>query len=144
LVSAQRRIAAVWLAGSGSVAVVLMAQTITGRFGHQMSDAWGWFLPTVMPTLSLMIAVIVSDARTPPRGSVDRFVYRLAVSLSGLYLVTVAVTLVLSPLAEFYTGMGVLELMRLSHLWLAPFQGLVTAAIGALFSRREVAAGSRT
>jgi hypothetical protein len=30
-----------------------------------------------------------------------------------------------------------LELMNMSHLWLAPFQGLVSASMGALFVRQN-------
>jgi hypothetical protein len=82
----------------------------------------------------MMIGVLSANARSGIRlGSVDRFGYRLAFVLSALYLGTVALTILLSPLAEFYSGTDALELMRLSHLWLAPFQGLVAAALGTLF-----------
>ena len=117
---------------------MLLVQTVTGRYGSQLTDAWGWFLPTVMPTMSMMIGVVVANARTRARpGTVDRFMYRLALVLSALYLGTVALTILLAPLAEFYAGSGALELMKLSHLWLAPFQGLVAAALGVLFVKQN-------
>jgi hypothetical protein len=86
----------------------------------------------------MMIGVLSANARSGTRlGTVDRFGYRLAFVLSALYLATVALTILLSPLAEFYSGTDALELMRLSHLWLAPFQGLVAGALGALFVEQK-------
>ncbi len=40
--------------------------------------------------------------------------------------------------ACFWTGrFSLLELMKLSNLWLAPFQGLVTASLGAFFVSKK-------
>lgn len=66
---------------------------------------------------------------------VDRFFFRLADFLSIAYLATVILTILLSP----FSRLSQLELIKVSNLWLAPFQGLVTAALGGLFCFEEYA-----
>jgi hypothetical protein len=127
----KRWLAAVWFSGSGIVFFVVLVQSLVGRFGEQDDEAWGWLLPTVMPTLSLIIGVLVFDAlsheKTPRK--IDRFMFRLTVGLSGAYLTAVFLVIALQPLAEAPP----IELMTRANIWLGPFQGLVAAALGAFF-----------
>ena len=96
-------------------------------------------MPTIVPTLSLIIGVLVMQTRNPIREArkTDRFVFRLAFWLSGLYLLLVSLTIFLGPIAESYGSATPLELMARSHLWLAPFQGIVAASLGAFFIREQ-------
>ena len=134
----KRQLAAVWFSGAAILFVVVFVQTLFGRYGERAGDAWGWLLPTILPTLSLIIGVVAKDALASQkaRGTVDAFVARLALVLSAAYLLTVSSTLLLSPWAELNASLTPLALMELSHFWLAPFQGLVTAALGAFFVSR--------
>lgn len=128
----QRRLAAVWFAGSLIVFVALAAQTVLNRYGERAEDAWAWFLPTVVPTLSLILGVLISEQTKAARSRrlvVDEFLYRLALGLSLAYVALVALTLFLSP----FSSSPILEVMRRSNLYLAPMQGLVAAALGVFF-----------
>ena len=129
LAGAKKTLALIWFVGAAPLFCVLLVQSISGHYGDKVEDAWGWLLPSVLPTLSLMVAAFVKDSDRSAAGTVDQFIYRLTVVLSVAYLVTVMSTIFASPFA----AMTDLQLMRLSHLWLAPFQGLVTAALGAFF-----------
>jgi hypothetical protein len=131
LAAAKKTLALIWFVGAAPLFVVLLIQTISGHYGDKYQDAWGWLLPSVLPTLSFMIAAFVKDSDRSAEGSVGQFIYRLTVVLSIGYLATVMVTIFASPFA----GMGItdLQLMQMSHIWLGPFQGLVTAALGAFF-----------
>ena len=75
------------------------------------------------------------EARTKSgrRQSVNSFISTVSFWLSIFYLATVGLTMFLSPVSEVYASITPLELMKMSHLWLGPFQGLVTAALGAFF-----------
>ena len=90
----RKRLAIIWLSGSGILFFLLIAQTIFKHYGERAGDAWSWFLPTIMPTLSLILGVLVLDSldRSQVAGRADGFLYRLAAILSGLYLVTVGLT----------------------------------------------------
>ena len=133
----KKRLATLWFSGAGLIFLIFLIQTIGGRHGDAPETAWGWLLPTIMPTLSLMVGVFVLDAlgKGTKIKQVDRFVYRLAFGLSAAYLGVVLLTIVAGP----FSAQGPSALMAQSNLWLGPFQGLVSAALGAFFIRGEPA-----
>ncbi len=53
----EARLATLWFIGAGTLFTVVLIQTIMGHYGDKIDEVWGWFLPTVMPTLSLVIGV---------------------------------------------------------------------------------------
>ena len=133
--TAKKRLAIVWFAGTGVPFAIMLVQSLVGFYGEQAAEAWSWFLPSVAPTLTLIVGVLVSDAlgKSEPRSNVDRFIFRLSLGLSLVYLVTVSLTILIAPLA----AMSPFALMKLSQLWLVPFQALVSAALGAFFVNRS-------
>jgi hypothetical protein len=140
LAAAKKTLALIWFAGAAPLFLVLLIQTFSGHYGDRFQDAWGWLLPSVLPTLSLMVATFVKDSDRTAEGSVGQFIYRLTVVLSVAYLITVMATIFESPFAGTTVtpdgkqmAMTDLQLMQMSHIWLGPFQGLVTAALGAFF-----------
>lgn len=136
------RLAAVWLAWFILLLLLLILQTAFGRYGShagdlKASEAFGWFLPTIVPTLSLVIGVLVSDARDHSKDVklVDQRMYRLSMVLSVCYLLVVSLTFLIDP----FTNWSQLQLMNLSNLWLGPLQGIVSATIGVFFFSNETA-----
>jgi|WetSurMetagenome_2_1015567.scaffolds.fasta_scaffold295757_2 hypothetical protein len=131
----QQRLATVWLVGSGVLSVLFVVQTMLGHFGANSElagDAWGWFVPTVMPTLSLMIGVLVTDALHKPavrKHAADPFVSHLAMWLSIGYLLILLLTVLLAP----FNSTNPITPLKTSRLWVDPMQGLVGAALGAFF-----------
>ncbi len=135
----QRQLAAVWLTGGGVLFLLMIGQTMLGRYGAQTARAWSWLLPTVLPTLSLIVGAVAYEARrSPASATVDRFAYRVAFWLSVAYLALVLVT----QLGQPVTGLSPLAMMDLSNLWLGPVQGLVGIALGVFFVSRETAAAA--
>jgi len=130
----KRRLAVLWFSGSGFIFFVLLLQTIFGRYETDIIEVWGWLLPTIMPTLSLIIGVLVMDAvgKGVKIQTVDRFFFRLSYILSLSYLVVVSITIFIEP----FSPLSAVELMKQSNLWLGPFQGLVSASLGAFFIKR--------
>ena len=128
----RKRLGITWIIGAMVLVIVLILQTMRGLYGDKANEAWGWFIPTVFPTLALILAVLVSDfkkASVQQNRTVDLFMYRLTLGLSILYLLVVSSTILLRPLFSW----APLELMRLSNLWLGPLQGIVAAVIGVFF-----------
>src|SRR3546814_12120112 len=66
--SSKWMLAAIWLVGAGGVFLLLVAQSLLGRSEPATHEVWGWFLPTVMPTLSLIVGVLVADRRSAGTG----------------------------------------------------------------------------
>ncbi|WP_446010736.1 hypothetical protein [Candidatus Electrothrix sp.] len=137
IANTKKQLTIIWFSGSGFLFALLLLQTIFGKYGTEAKDAWGLLLPTFMPTLSLIIGTLVVEAKASDNSeetvTVDRFFFQLSRFLSVAYLSTVILTILLSP----FSKLSLLELIKLSNLWLAPFQGLVTAALGAFFFSKK-------
>lgn len=135
IITCRKRLALLWFSGGFVIFVLLVAQSISGKYGEEASQVWSWFLPTIMPTLSLIVGVLVVDLTggQDPEKKVDRFIFRLAFGLSLFYLLLVLSTLMVQP----FTTFAWTELLKRSNLWLGPIQGLVAAALGAFFVKSE-------
>jgi hypothetical protein len=127
----KRWLATVWFAGAGLAFFIVLLQSLLGRYGDEVNQVWGWLLPTVMPTLSLIIGVLVFEAvqGTDRSKRIDRFLFRLTVGVSIAYLAAVILVIAVQPFASTPP----LQLMNQANVWLGPFQGLVAAALGAFF-----------
>jgi hypothetical protein len=126
----------IWTIGGGLALVVLMLQSMFGRYGQQLQTVWSWFIPTVVPSISLMLGVLGATALTAkfsePK-SVRVFFFEVARYLSAFYLCILLMTIAIEPL----TKISAVELYTMSNYWLGPTQGLVVAALGVLFVSKE-------
>ncbi|MCP4261483.1 MAG: hypothetical protein GY774_28870 [Planctomycetes bacterium] len=132
--------AVTWFTYSCFLFFVFLLQTILGKYGDYVTDAWGWFFPTLMPTLSLMLGVFVADAlgKKVQIQTVDRFFFRLAFCLSITYLLVVTITFFSLPFVSA-KPQEMMNFLKQSNLWLGPLQGLVSASIGVFFVKRQEA-----
>lgn len=130
---ARRWLGLLWLGSALVLFLVIFLQGLTGRYGEHgahLKDAWAWFLPTVLPTCSLIVGVWFADRKRGRREKpAERFRFWVALALSAFYLLLVWLTL----FGQVYSDLSVLEMFQLSHLWLAPAQGLAAAALAAFF-----------
>jgi hypothetical protein len=126
---AQRRLVILWLAGSVPVLAIMLFRT----FGPNSTDierVWSWLLPSLMPTLSLVVGIYTSTAFSRVRDrAVDGMYFRLAGALSLAYLAILTLAIVFYP---FSTQPALVTLDRIA-LVLGPAQGLVSAALGVFF-----------
>jgi cytochrome bd-type quinol oxidase subunit 2 len=128
-------LATIWLGGTGIIVLIMVVQSMLGKFEEQVQEAWGWLLPTVMPTLGMIVTVLGYTALETQRGKSDvrRSFYRIARALSIVYIALVLLTILIQPFSKYDS----LQLMRMSNLWLGPIQGLVASALGVLFVSRR-------
>jgi hypothetical protein len=129
------QLAKLWFGVAGPILLILIAQSAFGKYQGKVQSVWGWALPTIMPTLSLILAALASNALEPEesKAEVRRPFYRTACWLSAAYLILVLATVLIEPFTKYEAT----ELMALSNLWLGPFQGLVASAIGVLFFTKQ-------
>jgi hypothetical protein len=131
--SAKKWLSGVWFTGFGIPFLILLARTFGTSGDSQTSDMWNWFFPTVLPTVSLILGVLVADWKRQPNLTkpADGSLFGLAFALSVLYLVAVIGTLVMSP------GLpgAATDLLKRSHVYLAPVQGLAAASLAAFFRK---------
>lgn len=129
---AQRTLLFVWALGTLVPFLLLLAQTVQGKYGDQSSKAWDWFIPAVVPTLTVIVGAIAYGASKPvERKSVDRLAFSAAKWVSMFYLALISATLLLQPFSET-SPLAFLE--GSSRTWLAAVHGLVGVSLGAFFT----------
>ncbi|MFX0141103.1 MAG: hypothetical protein ACFFDN_46120, partial [Candidatus Hodarchaeota archaeon] len=134
-VTCKKRLTTLWFVGASFLLLLFFFQTLFGKYKGIAMEAWGWLMPTIMPSLSLVLGVwgmYVLDMGVKTK-KVDRFVFRLSFALSALYLSLVTLTILFQP----FTLLSPLDWMKQSNLWLGPLQGLVSASLGVFFVKRE-------
>ena len=127
----KKRLSTLWFVGSAIVFSIILFQTFFGHYSDKAQEAWSWFLPTVLPTLSLMIGVFVTEALWGryTEKHIDSFIFKLSFYLSIFYFVIVFLTVMMQPVVTN----AAIGFLKQSNLWLAPIQGLAAASIGAFF-----------
>jgi hypothetical protein len=129
------RLAILWLGTAGAIILTLVIQSLRQVYGTSVQEVWGWILPTLMPTLGLIVTVLGYTAldRKVIETVVRRSFFVLAFWLSASYLFLILLTILIQP----FTAADPVGLMRMSNLWLGPFQGLVASALGVLFVSKQ-------
>lgn len=132
---ARSRIATQWLIGSSIIFVLLIGQSVFGKYQNKAQAVWSWALPSLMPTLTLIVSVLGANAIQPEDEGVHvrSSFYRTSFWLSSSYLALILFTILVEP----YTSFDSLQLLNLSNLWLGPFQGFVVSMIGLLFFTKK-------
>jgi hypothetical protein len=132
------KLARIWLIGSGVIFFIIVFQSLRHAYGGLTQEAWGWFLPTILPSLGLIITVLTYTAFDPMTSAlVVRLTFvQIAGWLSVSYLFTVLLTILMQPFAGPKPE-DAIALMRTSNLWLGPLQGLTASALGVLFASKE-------
>jgi hypothetical protein len=141
---AKKRLSILWLSIFTILFAIVFVQSLLGTFdekdqnGNLVSrnkELWSWFLPTILPTITMMIAVFVSDAMGIAQkvNFVDRFFFRLTFFLSCLYLFMILITMVTAQWASQWP----IETLKSSNLWLGPLQALAAGSLVIFFRLKE-------
>lgn len=132
------RLAVFWLGGAAIIFALVVLQSLLGKYEDKTQEAWGWLLPTIMPSLGMIITVLGYTALEPVqlKAVVRGTFFQVALWLSVFYLLMVVLTILIQPFASS-TATEAIALMQTSNLWLGPFQGLVASALGVLFVSKQ-------
>lgn len=156
LFNSQRQLAVVWFVGAAIIFTAVVVQSTLGEKFVSLStppvdhaiDVWKWFLPSVSPTLGLVLGVLVNNEiheqarRDAQRRLVSDFFFLTSICLSLFYLLLVAFVVVAAPYRADVEAR--LDFLTKSHLYLAPVQTLVSTALGVFFISSRSAAREAT
>lgn len=132
------RLAGVWLIGGLLIFTIVILQSLIGHFGDQMYKVWQWLLPSIMPTMTMVISVLGASALAPFFSGlvVRKTFYRTAEYLSIFYLFLLLLTILIQPFVSASVDEEIKSLSS-SNLFLGPLQGLVGSALGVLFASKQ-------
>lgn len=141
LETVRTRLAAVWLIGALLIFSLVIYQSVAHVYADRAQDVWQWLLPTLLPTLTMMLTVAGTTAFMS--GASDAIVrssfYRVALLLSVFYLVLILFTILSLP-AFNRTVDREIEALHGANLWIGPIQGIVASALGVLFASKKKSA----
>lgn len=117
----------------GMVLLILLA-TLSTRI--DAIQAWGWFLPNILPILTLVGTAAYAGVQAASKRALNTRVRTPLLVLSILVSATYLTMLTVAVISPLHSG-DPLALMLTSNLWLTPMQALVLTALGAFFVRQE-------
>jgi hypothetical protein len=121
-----------WVWGLLLFLLLIALSQRSALFGDSVSAVWEWFLPHVLPTLSL---VGVTAYATPPdkaqAEAPSPMPFFLALAASCVHLAALSLALLGTQ-----SSVAPLEHLRTANLWLAPLQALATSSLAVFFIRR--------
>src|SRR5262249_39512180 len=134
------KLAKLWLIMSTFFALLLIGQSVTNKYADKVTDVWSWALPTIIPTLSLILTVLgatANETRKDDQARIKKPFYRAAYWLSAFYLSLILGTVLVAPIAPTPYRENPIELYKLSNLWLGPIQGFVASSMAVLFFTKK-------
>ena len=135
------RLAGLWIVGSLLIFSLVIYQSLASVYADRVQDVWEWLLPTLIPTLTMIVTVAASTAFMSSASSavVRRNFYRIALGLSVFYLVLILFTILSLPAFNRIVSTQI-DSLHTSNLWIGPIQGIVASALGVLFASKKKAA----
>lgn len=119
-----------WILATGPLILLVIVQTVLGKYGQDWQIAWGWLSPLVFPILSLVLAfsVLSADpaAKRPFRAPA---VFWGTMILCGFYVAMLWSVILLEPVSE----LGWVNLMKFLGWPLGVVQGVVAGAVTRFF-----------
>ncbi len=145
----QKRLVIQWLIASGIVFVIYLIQTLNNRFGEDTSEVWEWLMQFILPPLTLMIGVMISQVSSGTNEKqIDLFYYRLATGISYFFLLLLLLSPVLVPIlhqslngdvlvTEITTEsqISIIDAFQSYNTFMLPVQGFTTLALGLFFTK---------
>lgn len=127
----QWTLSCIWLIWGGALFLLVLIQTLFGKYSTKPTIAWEWLLPSIIPTISLILGVLFSKGFGLFKNQiqVNYKTFYISIGLSIFYLATITLTLFLQPIFSSDPE----DVFSISNLWLAPLQGIITGSIGVLF-----------
>lgn len=133
VINARKKLALLWFSLSMVIFLIFLIQTSMGKFDNKVNEGWGWILPNILPTLTLIITTFISDVRETETSSTDVFYFRISYYISLVYFLAILLIIFLYP----YSNSEYLTYLMKFNIPLASFQGLVTGAIGLFFYKSK-------
>jgi hypothetical protein len=134
----KKRLAILWFASFIVLFLIILSQTILGKYDDKFEDAWNWLTQNTLPTLSLIVSTFVVDVFENQKNEkkVDAFYYKFCFWGCLLYLSVMLLTIFGQNFAYInIKQMTSLDFLKKSNLWLSPLQALISVLLGIFFIR---------
>ena len=137
----QKVLLTLWMTGFVVITILLLVQTSKpyeegGDLIDWTVDAWRWFLPTIIPIITIIFGALFHDIfRGQEKIMVEKLPYKAALIISTIYLLLL---LYVVSIDGMHPGLKPPERLETFTIPVTMLQGLVGIAIGAFFVSRAV------
>jgi hypothetical protein len=144
----KKRLAILWFISFVIIFLIILAQTVFGKYEDKFEEAWNWLTQNTLPTLSLIVSTFVVDIfeNTQNDKKVDAFYYKFCLFGCSVYLFVLLLTILSQPIAHMYIkinhnenfeSMTSIDFLKKSNLWLSPLQALISVLLGVFFIKKS-------
>jgi hypothetical protein len=119
----QKIIMWIWIGCLLIILPILFLQGIFGRYGNRYSEVISWFLPNILPSLSLLTGGMIITGRNNrnPLAEANRYIILITICTSTLYCLLLFSIVLFAP----FSRLSPIALMKQGNYMLAPLQSVV-------------------
>ena len=125
----------IWVVFFLGLFTLLLLQVDGNKYGGNAGTVWSWFLPMILPTVSLIIGVFLLDVQNSSiqEAKVNAVVFYLAAGGSIIYLIFLSWIF----LGEPYANKNVFSAMKDYGMPISVLQGIVNSFVGVFFMNKK-------
>ena len=126
---------AIWVVFFLALFILLVLQVNGNKYDGNASAVWNWFLPMILPTVSLIIGVFLLDVQNNSiqEAKVNATVFYLAAGGSIIYLIFLSWIFFGEP----YTDKNIFTAMKEFGTPISVLQGVVNSFVGVFFMNKK-------
>jgi hypothetical protein len=133
MLKSQMQLMLVWVIGGAILLLVAWLQILFGHYEDKGQDVIAWLLPSIIPTVSLVVGVWANNTRKKSRSTqkVEKKAYTIVLVVSLFYLIFLGMIFAIQPMV----ALPPLDVIKNSGLILSPLQGVVSVFLGIFFTQ---------
>ena len=137
LIKAIKKLAVVWLSFSLFLILIMLLQTIFGKYGSQSVVAWLWLVPAIIPGNLLIVLGYLRHKKIPTAllPNLASLLFRIVFYTSVVYLIAVTLVLLLQPFGNSEKSEA--DKLHAADTGLIIFQALLLLAWGLFIYKTE-------
>ncbi len=133
LADTRKKLLWLWLGFTAFIVLLIIVQTLTGKFEGIETQAWTWTFTNLLPVLLLLLSAVLLNKN--PSKVLFQATFRAIFFSSLAYLLVLISTLFALPYATHQWSIEVY--FSKSYLWLMPFQAVLLLAFGIMYFKKE-------
>ena len=122
-----------WLGFSIPILLLMLIQTISGKFAAIEGTAWTWVAVNLFPVLAILLGGAIQNKY--PDKLIQIFIFRIIWIFSFLYLLLLLMTLL--GMTAGTADQSIADYLVQSYKWLLPFQVLLMATFFLLYFKKR-------
>jgi hypothetical protein len=135
LLIVQRKVASMWYIFGSLILLLIIVQSIGGKYSSDYLKVIGWYSKNILPTLLVLTTTMIFAARNEHSikdKQINRYFAKIIKAASWFYFVCIILFFLAQPIVYSHTGKSALETLEMSTPFLGVIQGFINALIGAI------------